>query len=317
MSLVSIVISSYNQSKFIQESINSVLLQNYSNIEIIIIDDASSDNSIEIIKELVSQYRDHKIKLIIKEENEGNVYSRNIGLKESKGKYICFLDGDDYYLPNKISTQVSYFEKHPNQIGNYHDANVFDSDSGKSLYKYSQRYGAGNVSSTELISKGMFIHFGSIMFKKDSIKNIHFDETLRMGDDWLFTVSLLHTNRKTINFLPEIFTMYRRHLFNKTLNWEGKIHHNHLMLDKIEIQFKSVLMAVRRRRADLFFMEIVFNVSHNKYRKTIPKILGYFIYSFPNPLKFLRLLTRELIFLTKNNFKLDYLQKSLISSKKS
>ena len=107
MKLVSIIIPMYNRSKYIEECINSVIHQTYKNLEIIIIDDASTDNSVEIVKSI----NDDRIKIIKLEKNLGASNARNIGIKNAKGKYICFLDSDDYWVLDKLETQVNFIEK--------------------------------------------------------------------------------------------------------------------------------------------------------------------------------------------------------------
>ena len=97
---------SYNTGQFMSDSINSVLSQTYQNWELIIIDDCSTDNSIEIIK----SYKDPRIKLLRNEKNSGAAISRNYGLREAKGRYIAFLDSDDIWLPNKLDEQITFMK---------------------------------------------------------------------------------------------------------------------------------------------------------------------------------------------------------------
>jgi len=107
--LVSIITPSYNSEKFISETIKSVLNQTYDNWEMIIVDDCSSDNSNEIIKEYSK--KDGRIKLIKLEKNSGPAVARNRAIKEAKGRYIAFLDSDDLWMPNKLEKQVEFMKK--------------------------------------------------------------------------------------------------------------------------------------------------------------------------------------------------------------
>ncbi|GAB1440031.1 glycosyltransferase [Providencia sp.] len=101
--LVSIIMPCYNAEKYISESINSVLAQTYTKFELIIIDDSSTDKSINII----SEYQDDRIKLIKSNLNQGVAASRNKGIIAAKGQYISFLDSDDLWLPNKLEYQLT------------------------------------------------------------------------------------------------------------------------------------------------------------------------------------------------------------------
>lgn len=107
--LISIIVPSYNSSKFIAQTIDSVLAQTYQNWEMIIVDDKSPDNSNNIIKEFYQ--KDNRIKLIQLEKNSGPAIARNIGIKEAKGRYIAFLDSDDLWLPHKLETQVNFMKE--------------------------------------------------------------------------------------------------------------------------------------------------------------------------------------------------------------
>ena len=109
--LVSIIMPSYNTAQYISDSINSVLSQTYENWELIIVDDCSTDNSIEVIK----AFEDSRIILLKNQKNSGAALSRNYALREAKGKWIAFLDSDDIWLPNKLSDQIEYMENN-----NYH-----------------------------------------------------------------------------------------------------------------------------------------------------------------------------------------------------
>ena len=106
MKKVSVIIPTHNSSKYIKECILSVVNQTYNNLEIIIIDDKSNDNTLDIIKSI----KDKRIEIIELEENVYTGIARNKGIDSSTGEYICFLDSDDYILPDKIEKQVKYME---------------------------------------------------------------------------------------------------------------------------------------------------------------------------------------------------------------
>ena len=98
---------SYGNSKFIKNSIDSVIAQTYTKWELIIIDDCSPDNSNKIIE----SYNDPRIVLLKNDKNSGAAISRNYGLREAKGRYIAFLDSDDIWLPNKLERQLEFIQK--------------------------------------------------------------------------------------------------------------------------------------------------------------------------------------------------------------
>ena len=104
--LVSIIMPSYNTAKYISDSIESIQAQTYTNWELIIVDDCSTDNSIEIIQ----SFNDSRIILLKNQKNSGAAISRNYALREAKGKWIAFLDSDDTWAPEKLEKQVKFME---------------------------------------------------------------------------------------------------------------------------------------------------------------------------------------------------------------
>ncbi len=105
--LVSIITPSYNTARYIAETINSVLRQTYSNWEMIIVDDCSTDNTDEIVKPYLS---DKRIRYLKNEKNSGAAVSRNKALREARGKWVAFLDSDDLWFPNKLEKQIHFME---------------------------------------------------------------------------------------------------------------------------------------------------------------------------------------------------------------
>ncbi|WP_119968796.1 glycosyltransferase family 2 protein [Shewanella japonica] len=107
--LVSIIMPSYNSSETISESIDSVLGQSYSNWELLITDDKSQDDTVNIIKQYA--YKDDRIRLFENEENLGAGGSRNRSISSAQGKFIAFLDSDDLWYNNKLEVQISFMLK--------------------------------------------------------------------------------------------------------------------------------------------------------------------------------------------------------------
>lgn len=107
-SLISVVMSVYNGAEYIEETIDSILTQEYKEIEFIIIDDASTDNTLEKIK----KYTDKRIVLVKNKENRKLAYNLNEGIRMAKGKYVARIDADDICMPKRFVTQIAYLEKH-------------------------------------------------------------------------------------------------------------------------------------------------------------------------------------------------------------
>ena len=105
--LVSIIMPAYNAEKYIVKSINSIIRQSYKSWELIVVDDCSTDGTVNVI----SDFKDERIRLLNNERNSGAAISRNRALREAKGKWIAFLDSDDIWHPKKLERQLKFMFK--------------------------------------------------------------------------------------------------------------------------------------------------------------------------------------------------------------
>ena len=124
--LVSVIMPSYNTASYIADSIKSVLAQTYNNLELIIVDDCSTDNTDAI----VAGFKDARIKFFKNIKNSGAALTRNRALREAKGEWIAFLDSDDLWLPEKLERQIMFMNKN-GYVFSYHQFEKIDEDSKK------------------------------------------------------------------------------------------------------------------------------------------------------------------------------------------
>ena len=196
----SIIIPTYNRSSKLTDSIKSVLYQNFTNFELIIVDDGSSDNTKDIIK----LFSDSRIKYIF-QDNKGVCVARNTGISNSSGKYITFLDSDDSAENDWLMNFFLNLEIQPVDIV-FCDMNLHYPDGKiilrKALYRYSNKIRSEN---------GMFMP-GTFAIKADILKSIGgFDENIRFGEftDIDFTLQNLNitrsfTNKVGLHYFPAI-----------------------------------------------------------------------------------------------------------------
>jgi len=165
--LVSVVIPTYNRVKELECALTSVLSQTYSNWEILVVDNNSNDNTEEMIKKL----NDPRIK-IHKIHNRGVIAaSRNVGVKHSMGKYIAFLDSDDWWLPIKIEESVKYLEKGYDII--YHDLFLVRSYNQRFFFRKTKSRKLLTPIFDDLISKGNALNNSSVVVRGDIFKKIN------------------------------------------------------------------------------------------------------------------------------------------------
>ena len=180
--LVSVVIPNYNCEKFISQTIDSVIAQTYCNWEMIIIDDCSTDNSINIIKKYVNSEK--RIKLIKLDKNGGVSKARNIGLQSANGDYIAFLDSDDYWDENKLQEQISFMQNRGIALSytSYIKMNENSEQIGEVQVPESVDY--------KKMLKSNFIACSSSIVKKEAINNFTFPP-LKLRQDHAFWLSIL------------------------------------------------------------------------------------------------------------------------------
>ena len=106
---VSVIMPSFNSSKYIREAVSSVLNQSYAELELLIIDAGSTDGTVELIKQFSAD--DNRVKYIDNVDDEGPAHARQVGIQYSEGNYIAFLDADDYWLPDKVEKQINFMQE--------------------------------------------------------------------------------------------------------------------------------------------------------------------------------------------------------------
>lgn len=210
--LVSVVITTYNRAEYIKRAIKSVLTQTYKNIEVIIVDDSSIDETPSILSELSE--REPKIIILINKTNLGAVKSANIGVKGSKGKYIARLDDDDFWRDaKKLEKQVSFFEMNPeyNLVG----GGVIKIDKeGKEIIRYLSPENDKDIRKTILINN-VFVH-STVLFRRNIFEKVGgYDERFVFGEDmelWLRMGKI----GKFYNF-QEFFVYYLDHEYDNSI----------------------------------------------------------------------------------------------------
>lgn len=247
--LVSAIITTHNRLPLLQRAIQSVLTQTYQNMECIVVSDACDDGT----EEYCSKRKDIKFVAISKLESKGGNYARNLGIKISKGKYVAFLDDDDYWLPTKIEKQVKLAEE-KNCGFIYCQRCIEQITDGKTTYfeEESNSINTGDVSKKVLQS--IFTTTSCILVKKDILLgNTLFDETLKF---WQETELSIRIAQKTSFYcVPEFLIIYRvntkdkNRLTNKFTPWLESVQyifnkHKKLYKNLTQIEFLRYLALV-------------------------------------------------------------------------
>jgi glycosyltransferase involved in cell wall biosynthesis len=205
---VSVFVLTYNQKAFVQEAIESILMQQYSNLEIVIGDDGSTDGAQEILLQYQKKHPS-LFKLILSPRNEGITANCNKILKECTGEYIAWLGGDDIWMPGKLLKQVSLMENNPQASLCVSKVEWFDSKTNKKLFIYPR--GDFNVQNMTIIDTAYYIgcNGSSYMFRRNAIPQYGFEPSIPMISDWLFVIETLRNGSAV--FINEALARYRRH----------------------------------------------------------------------------------------------------------
>ena len=111
MPQISIVVPVYNAEKYIEQTVDMVMKQTFTDWELILVEDCSKDNSAEVLRSLESELQDARIRVIYREKNEGAAKARNTGIDAATGRYLVFLDADDIWMENKLSDELAFMQK--------------------------------------------------------------------------------------------------------------------------------------------------------------------------------------------------------------
>ncbi|MBD2430239.1 MULTISPECIES: glycosyltransferase [Fischerella] len=199
--VISVIIPTYNSEKTIRHTIESVLQQNFSDFELIIINDGSTDSTLEVI----SHFQDSRIKVFSFDNAGGNV-SRNRGLKQAIGEFVSFLDADDLWTPDKLESQLNALKANPQVAVAYSWTDYID-EQGKFLLSGTHITANGNVYEQLLVSN--FLENGSNpLIRREALVELGgFDESLTAAQDWDMWLRLA----QNFNFIavPRVQILYR------------------------------------------------------------------------------------------------------------
>jgi len=205
--LITVLMPVYNAEKYIAESIDSILNQTYTDFELLIINDGSTDNSVNII----NSYHDKRIRLIHNEENIKLIETLNKGIGLAKGKYICRVDADDINCLTRLETQLNFLEQNPAFVACASWIETFYENSTKGgVVKYEEAHDDIRV---KTLYQNHFCHPASF-FRKDFIveNNFYFDKRFIHSEDYYFFVKLSELGQ--LHNIQEALVRVRKHESN-------------------------------------------------------------------------------------------------------
>ncbi len=211
---ISILMSVYNGDVFLRAALESILAQTFSDFECIVIDDASTDTTSDILKEFVAL--DSRIHVFRNEHNHGLTASLNVGLTHCRGHYVARMDADDIALAGRLMTQYWFMEEHPDVVASGSCVDVIDTSG--------QRLGEKNLALTyediksKMMFNNQFIH-STLFFRTDVLKSCGgYDETFKKSQDYELMLRLC--SRFPVVNLREKLVQFRLH--GDSLSWTSR-----------------------------------------------------------------------------------------------
>lgn len=222
--LVSVVIATYNMGQYLPEAIVSVLAQRWKNLEIIVVDDGSTDDT----SERMDEFRGEGRVRYIATENSGQPRAKNRGLKEARGEFIAFCDADDVWHREKLAVQMPLFED-PSVGVVYSEVSYIDQN-GRGLEK-PQPYKRHSGKITDHLIIKNFIPFGTAVIRRACLeRNGVFDENLPMGIDW--DLWLRYSVDWQFKYAPDKTYIYRIWPGQMSKNYRGRYDNAFFILQK-------------------------------------------------------------------------------------
>lgn len=213
---VSVIIPNYNYAKYIAKAIESVLSQTYQNLEIIVVDDGSKDDSLKVLETFGDKIR------VVCQKKQGVSSARNHGVAVSSGEYVAFLDADDLWHQEKLQKQLDVFAE-DNQIGLVHcQLREFNTETGDTIHLHLEGEKGWVADEILLFEKPVIIGPGSsILMIREAFDAVGgFDTTLKKAsEDWDFCYRV--ARKYKVGFLREILVEYRNHGNNGHKNVEN------------------------------------------------------------------------------------------------
>ena len=211
MPKVSVIMPCFNHSEFLPASINGVLGQTYADLELIIIDDCSSDSSWKLAQRLVRT--DARVRAVRNASHRGVSHSRNIGLQLATGEFVGFCDADDIWESDKLAFQLNLLLTHPSHQLTYCDAVIIDENSAMTGKRFSDLFPSPGTCNGELFHELVgrnFINTQTVLMRNECLQRVsQFDEDLKVVEDWWYWIQLSRHCRFLYSEQP--LARYRMH----------------------------------------------------------------------------------------------------------
>ena len=266
--LVSIILPVYNCEKYIRKTIDSVFNQTYSNFELLVIDDGSTDTTLKIVQSFI----DNRIQVIQFEKNKGLIEVLNHGIKIAKGKYIARLDGDDICLPKRIEKQVDWLEKNQ-KSGVVATQIIFINEDDETIGNWQLDM---QTNTAKEIRKAMLweccIAHPSVMIRAEIIRQYQYSSLQKHTEDFDLWLQIL-SDGYCIEKIPEQLLQYRVHTQSVTGSFHRK---KNPFFTVANTKRKFLIHQIQKKKFTSFELAIVCTMIHDMLMGIVKEIKKIF-----------------------------------------
>jgi glycosyltransferase involved in cell wall biosynthesis len=291
MSLVSIIIPTYNRGHLISETLDSILAQSYTNWECIIVDDRSSDNTDEIILQYINKDNRFKYFKRPKEKHKGANVCRNIGLNNFEGDYVVFFDSDDLMTSDHLEIKIESIKE--SQCDYVITRTQYFNQDNFQIDKYYQGYKSYKITPFNYITQKINWLTLDVCLKRDIALSINFNEQLQSGQEYNYYSKLVHKSVNTV-FIDKVLSLRRAHDDSIRSQLKTKTQIQESYFNKMWFTYLDVKMYANKETRQFLMKQSVqlvfqskhtFSISFSKFFLALYKEMG--MKSFYLPLYFL------------------------------
>jgi glycosyltransferase involved in cell wall biosynthesis len=271
---VSVLMPSFNYARYLPVAIESVLSQSYSDLELIITDDCSTDESREIVEQW--RQRDRRVVPVLHAVNHGLARARNSGLAVSSGEFVALCDADDVWLPEKLKTQMDCFRAQP-ELGLVHsDSAIIDGDGTLTGRRFSSLlHRRGQITSGKVfeeLCERNFLCVPTVILRREAIEYAGgFEENLRSLEDWVCWTKV--SRKYPFHYVKDTLVHYRIHAAGLSSNPMGMAQNRVKAFRFLLDSFSDIPPQLRSKMLySLGVSHLETNESHNAFRAFVDSI---------------------------------------------
>ena len=220
--LVSVIVPCYNYAGYVDETLRSVLSQDYPNFELIVVDDGSTDNSVQVIERALAANQDGLAQRVefIRQENAGVSAALNTGLAEARGDFIATFDADDIMPPGRLSVQMAYLREHP-EVGCLGGVAERIDEQGELLPRKHKQRSVRRYDFSQALAAALVVGGGYAVYRRDAMDLAGLYDSKIKIQDFQMTLKVAKAGF-FVDILPDTVTLYRKHEGSLSKNYKAE-----------------------------------------------------------------------------------------------